>query len=499
MTEISQSSLDAIKTIGDAAAVAQLDGADNDRTTVLGALLHLIGATAATTISALGVIRETDYSAAIQAWTIQVPGASDTDPPTQRAPTLIELGKAQYLARIARLKLGLEAVTSTAAPPVAHAAPLPGTSSVTARKVKMNQILSQLDETEVDIVDGSEQIRMFGRYEVLYGKGQRPHPNQEPSIEQLSGLKSLLDNNQCPYADFAIFQPFAARIMKRLKFSGLILNKAGVLSQAEVYGPPDLDNWRACYDVWSNSMIMLDAVDLGPLQMYKSKIELLHARYGESRVWALLYQADTRARLEHMPRIRLKLHQQHVEAKALGTTTAYDEARPWNMAMQVMCNDDKFWGQEFVEPALIVLSEAKNVGAVTSDDAKVQGAKLAKEQASSAAALSAPPPEPTVRPRNPNRTGRIHDMVDGAYRSNRTGYQLCADFNAGTCTNTVQGSWCGSNNSLAHQCSRCLGTHSLQNCPHKESPKVGWLNSDRSKKGKGKGKKGKGRGGRAPY
>ena len=112
----------------------QLDGADNDRTTVLGALLHSIGATAATTISALGVIREADYSAAIQAWTIQVPGATESDPSTQRAPTLIELGKAQYLARIARLKLGLEAVTSTASPPIVHPATAPGTSSVTARE-----------------------------------------------------------------------------------------------------------------------------------------------------------------------------------------------------------------------------------------------------------------------------------------------------------------------------------------------------------------------------
>ena len=142
MTEISQSSLDAIKTIGDAAAVAQLDGADNDRTAVLGALLHLIGATAVTTISALGVIREADYSVATQAWTIQVPGATDSDPPTQRAPK--------------------------------------SCPSSTRRRS----------------VDGSEQIRMFGRYEVLYGKGQRPHPNQEPSIEQLSRLKSLLHSNQ---------------------------------------------------------------------------------------------------------------------------------------------------------------------------------------------------------------------------------------------------------------------------------------------------------------
>ena len=446
----------------------------------------------------LGVIRESDYSTAILGWSIQVPGATDSDPVTQRAPTLIELGKANYMARIARLKLGLERSVVTSPTPAAPGALPSAPSSVATRKVKMNQILSQMDETEVDIVDGNEQIRMFGRYEVLYGKGQRPHPNQEPSIEQLSGLKSLLDNNQCPYADFAIFQPFAARIMKRLKFSGLILNKAGVLSQAEVYGPPDLDNWRACYDVWANSMIMLDAIDLGPVQMYKSKIELLHARYGESRVWALLYQSDTRARLEHMPRMRLKLHQQFVEAKALGTTTAFDETGPWNLAMQAICNDDKFWGQEFVEPALIVLSEAKNVGSVTSDDAKVSGAKPGKDQPSATTALSIPP-EPTVRPRYANRTGRVHDMVDGLYRSNRTGFQLCSEFNSGACTNTIQGSWCGVQNSLAHQCSRCLGTHTLQNCPHKETPKVGWVQGDRAKKGKGKGKKGKGRGGRAPY
>ena len=127
------------------------------------------------------------------------------------------------------------------------------------------------------------------------------------------------------------------------------------------------------------------------------------------------------------------------------------------------------------------------MGSVTSDDAKISGAKPVKEQASASTALGNPP-EPAIRPRNANRTGRVHDMVDGVYRSNRTGYQLCTEFNSGSCTNTIQGSWCGVHNSLAHQCSRCLGTHSLQSCPRKESPKVGWLQGDRPKKGKGKGK-----------
>jgi len=67
---------------------------------------------------------------------------------------------------------------------------------------------------------------MLRRYEVLFGKHHRPHPNQEPSIAQLSGLKALPDGAQCPYADFAIFHPYAARVMKHIKFSGLILTKS---------------------------------------------------------------------------------------------------------------------------------------------------------------------------------------------------------------------------------------------------------------------------------
>ena len=155
---------------------------------------------------------------------------------------------------------------------------------------QLSQVLSQLDDTEVDLVSETE---MFSRYEVLYGKGQRPHQDHEPSIEQLSALKALADSGQCPYADFAIFQPHAARIMKRIKFSGLIMGKSGALMHAELYGPPDIESWRASYEVWSTAMVMLDLIDLGPLQAYRSRLELLHTRYGDSKVWPLLYQADT--------------------------------------------------------------------------------------------------------------------------------------------------------------------------------------------------------------
>ena len=63
------------------------------------------------------------------------------------------------------------------------------------RKVKLTQVLSQLDETEVDVIAESEQIRMHARFETLFGKGQRPPPHRELTMEQLSGLKSLVDGS----------------------------------------------------------------------------------------------------------------------------------------------------------------------------------------------------------------------------------------------------------------------------------------------------------------
>ena len=499
MAELTDAQLGGINTINEAAAHIGLEGNEGDNTTALGSLLVLLGAQANTHVNSIGLIPVADYTATLQNWRVSV-APTEGRAASNRAPTTVERGKALYVGRIARMKLGLELTTTpsgTGSPAPAGSAPA---SSTAVRRVKLNQILSQLDETEVDVIDSAEQIRMMGRYETLFGKGQRPPPNQEPSVEQLSGLKALIDGNQCPYADFAIFQPHAARIMKKIKFSGLVLTKAGNLAQAEIYGPPNIENWRSCYDVYANALVMLDIADLGPLQLYKSKVELLFLRYGEQRIWPLLYQADTRARLENMPRWKLTLQHEHNEAVAAGKTTSFETGRPWNHTLYKVANDDRFWQQEFVEPAMLVISDHSGRGSqsVTDDDARTS-----QKDGSNTAASSVQPDKavsPSLRTtRNPNRTGRVHNFSEGAYKTNRTGYPLCAGFNDGTCANTVLGSWCGANRDQAHQCSRCLGSHPVTRCPHTEAPVVGWV---KDKPGKGKGKGGrKGRGGRkaAPY
>ena len=70
---------------------------------------------------------------------------------------------------------------------------------------------------------------------------------------------------------------------KRIKFTGLVLNKAGELSQAELFGPPDIGAWRACYEVCMNSMVMLDAIDLGTKPALSNSIQdMERKKYGPS-------------------------------------------------------------------------------------------------------------------------------------------------------------------------------------------------------------------------
>ena len=46
--------------------------------------------------------------------------------------------------------------------------------------------------------------------------------------------------------------------------------------------------------------------------------------------------------------------------------------------------------------------------------------------------------DPKIRPRNPNRTGRYHQVESGKYLVNRTGYKICQPFNEEKCVDTVQ-------------------------------------------------------------
>ena len=54
-------------------------------------------------------------------------------------------------------------------------------------------------------------------------------------------------------------------------------------------------------------MVMLEAVDLGVLDLYGKEIQRFHQLHGGQDTLALLYQTDARARNDHLGRIYIDM------------------------------------------------------------------------------------------------------------------------------------------------------------------------------------------------
>ena len=279
-----------------------VDDMDN-KDTVSGSLADLLGIKKTTATKLLGLVSEADFEATIQMWKVVDPPAPGENP-TGRRPSLAEYGAAKLVGHICRVHSGagmtVEQLRSAAAKSQAPQAATPSSSSPTAsRKLKLSTITSQVDETEINVADEAFVMQCYVRYQQIFGKGEMPPKDTEPTGEQISAIRYLLDNDMPPYADFSVYGPYSQRMQKRIKLSGVTISRDGVLRTVELQGPPTIAMWVSCYKVLANTLVMLNAVDLGALMKYESHIIKLHDRYSE-KIWGVLYQAEVRCRLELM-------------------------------------------------------------------------------------------------------------------------------------------------------------------------------------------------------
>lgn len=471
-----------------------------DDKTMVGSLAQLIGAKADTKPAAVGIIPEPDFDAVLMGW--KVPTVSGTGAPGVRPPTLIELGQAKLLGHVCRVVVGKgETVAdlkkkATASAAAAAAAASVASSVAAARKVKLSSVISQIDDTEVLLTDEKEILKAYARFEAVYGKGERPPKESEPTAEQITAIKHLLDQGACPYADFAIFGPFGMRILKKVKLSGVVIGRDGSLKRQEFHGPANVAHWWSSYTVLQNILVMLDAVDLGNLLRYRTMVERYHDRFGD-KVRNIIYQGDVRCRLENMPRLKRIAQAEFDKTASSGQPmpVGYDPNRPWNFVWGRACDDLDFWREEVNEPAFLIVTKIANSAEILDGDAKTaQGGQGPREIAPGPARLSndGAGSSSDHRTRKASRTGRFNNVENGKYVTNRTGYKICPGFNDGTCAESVQGVWCPHAWNTAHQCDRCLGGHPSTKCPHAEMPEPGFLRRSKGKGKKGSGKKGKG-------
>jgi hypothetical protein len=481
--------------IGEILVWSGLRGDPADVDSESGSILNLFGAATADHHRVLGILSEADWNLVITQWRI-----------AQQPPTPAQGAKAALLGRACRVSVGtqlrvedlrIEAQAQLAAQAAAHlaqATAVVAAPAVAGKSIKLSQVVDQTSDEEARMLDQVAIRAAYARYDARLGGS--PPPDHEPTYEQLSAMSHLNALDGCPYVDFAIFGPHAVRIIRKLKLTGMCLNANGELFRSELSGPTSYEQWETCYMVFRTACIMLDIVTPAALDQYKDHIKQYSLRY-QHVCWALLYQADTRARRELCERIR-RTGMALFDSLAAGVPPGqpvvceYNPNRPWEYVFRKLTQEFSFWKKELEDPAMLILTHA-----VRHSDSAVTGespiASRAQEHIADVASMhgmgkntqssSQSPKKKMARPAE----RQFNFDESGANTTNRRGLQLCPGFQTGACTGRTCPSDAG-----AHQCSVCLQpTHGAKD--HSSSSGKGGKGG-KGKGGKGKGGKNKGKG-----
>ena len=147
---------------------------------------------------------------------------------------------------------------------------------------------------------------------------------------------------------------------------------------------------------------MLGATTCAALGSYRDLMHLHFKRYG-SVSWGIPYQADVRARLEQIERIRRRGIAEHAAATAAGLGHTFDPNRPWEWCLRQLVEDHSYWRRELKEPAMLVLAKTARLGSMVDGDAPVASGSGASASGSH---LPAPPAAPRRSDPRPKARGQ---------------------------------------------------------------------------------------------
>ena len=257
----------------------------------------------------------------------------------------------------------------------------------------------------------------------------------------------MIQRDVAPHVDFGIWGPNHHRLMKKLRIKGIVLATTGAVQETELAGPPTLEHWMECWQIFATAMLGFHAMTLGTTLDYAALMEEYHSRYG-SVIWAVLYQADVRFRLEHLERIRRTLDLQNAEARAANVLPTFKLSKemPWDSCFQFGMKDAGFWKREFEEPALLVVTKSRSANDLVAGDAPLAGKASATASNPDAHQYHDEP-----APKRQKKSGVIkqvkdtHKVVGGKFTHNRANYPVCLGFQLGQCQPAKNG-WCPKHN-----------------------------------------------------
>ncbi|CAE7648821.1 unnamed protein product [Symbiodinium sp. CCMP2592] len=294
------------------------------------------------------LIPRPSWDAAIAALKV-IPLDADGAPEPARDPTLVELARLESVRRVSCLRMGVTPDSPGAAGP---SAPTPAmvaagpASPSGGRKLKLSAILDPTLDADVVVLEQTETQTLYTEYKKKYG--DFPSHESDPSLDQLSALKQVLQAGAAPYTDFSLFGPHGLRLLRKQSFTAYVLNvSTGEWTKKEQPGPGSFHAWYEAWKVYRTAMLLLEVVDSERLDSYAEHVRSFLTQFGDS-AWWLIYKAENRLRCEHLERLRRRLHDQ--------PDFGYTPARPWNAAFAAAVKDMEFWTRELVTPATLWLS-----------------------------------------------------------------------------------------------------------------------------------------------
>jgi len=232
------------------------------------------------------------------------------------------------------------------------------------RMVAYESTVDQTDrKSEVEIMNSNDVTAAYEEYNKKLGSGivgappVMPHPDEEPTIEQLTALRALVASGAPPSVDFSVWRLHANRHKKVLAFHGRHIGVDGAIVLAETKGPANIEEWLASRRSLKVACLMLKILSTAVADAYSGHISRLYTRYG-SQAWLLLYQADIRFRSVHAERVRRK--GEAIEVKAGVDPCEYDPDMPWVFVYRQASEDFAYWNREFESDALLIRAHIDN-------------------------------------------------------------------------------------------------------------------------------------------
>lgn len=343
----------------------------------------------------------------------------------------------------------------TAGPSATETVPTTPAEVSTKIKLKMNQVIDQGCDMEVEQLGHEKLLSLRQRF--LIQEGDNPMENEEITDGQLSCLHGKIAANMAPFVDMGVWGPYGDRIARAMKFVSQQW-KDGQWRSVELPGASHLRAWEESWRIFRTGCIMLNVATAAILDRYANEFRNRVSQHPD--IWFLAAQADIRCRSEFWAQERLRQESFH---QAHPNMSAYVVDMPWNSVIKASATNQEFWHREFERPAMLYV---------------VNGVKPSP---------SVPPPPKPDRTPAKIATKKTFDprRKDGRHLKSESGLNICYAWarEKDGCSNGE------CERGFAHICEWCRQPHKSIDCPKVPN----WDPTKSSDKPSGGGK-GRGRG-----